>query len=175
MSSVEGQGQFFQRRTSRRSFLRGFAANAPAAVLLLALPASVLASLECAGDDLTDEQKKALKLFETADEVNFVHNIPVIGEEVNGQKIAFLRDKPKTESDKGDFSAGDEKEKLHAGDIVDRALVVLGNNRQIPWDKKLQVKWLGIKTGNKVLFAYGGLFAQTPELDLSQPIDLSKI
>lgn len=173
MSNVEQQGRFLSRRVSRRAFLRG-SLNSASALFVVGAGLSLIASQECDADDLTDEQKKALRLFETADKSNFVHNVVVVGEEVNGQKIAYLRNKPKTERDKDDLSAGRKDGKLKAGEIINQALVVLGNSRQIPMDSRLQEKWLGIKIGGKVLFAYSDLFEPSQELTMSQPIDLSK-
>jgi hypothetical protein len=119
----------------------------------------------------TDEQEKGMELFISPDENgNFVHNLIVGSEGVN------VRTKPHTETGSvDDNSVGVSVRKLDPGTVVEKALVVWGNDPKNPIDRKVKDYWYLFpdpKNPKTMIFANSGLFEFNPETYSVQPLDL---
>ncbi len=119
----------------------------------------------------TGEQRTGMELFLSSGESgNFVHNLVVGSEGVN------VRTKPHTETGSiDDTSVGVPVRKLNPGTVVEKALIVLGNDPKNPIDRKAKDYWFMFpdpKDPKTVIFANSGLFEFNPETYSVQPLDL---
>lgn len=119
----------------------------------------------------TAEQKKGLELFLSPDNnENFVYNLVVGSEGVN------VRTRQHTETGSiDDTSIGVKVRKLDPGTVIEKALVVWGNNPKNPSDRKAKDYWYLFpdpKNPKTMIFANSGLFEYNPETYSVQPLDV---
>ncbi len=132
---------------------------------------------------LTDAQRKAAEVFASDILANghLVSNVQIDGEELNGEKVAHLRNEPIAPNALDGIPGGDQLGDAEIGSIVPKALVVLGNNpdRKYQSDPKHNY-WLGYPDPNN---PNRFVFLSVNELDPGsrlaaravEPLDLSKL
>ncbi len=175
-------GSFLDRRVSRREFGDGVVSVTAWLALVAAFGAGGKLVLDAQREGKlpnsfpdTREQAAAARLFETSADEHFVHDILVVGEKVRGKTRASVRNKPKTEADARDTSAGARRE-FPVGVRIPRALAVWGGDPKAPWDRNSQAKWLAFpmdSMGGKTVFASERVVELTPELAMVVPVSLS--
>lgn len=165
----------------RRQFLKAMARNG--AELGLAVGSggvlvTWLLSQEGKRGDFTPEQSKAVELFNSTDDGNFVHDIIAQGDKQDDKIIkAKLRNKPETPGDKDDLSYGKVVGVLEPNTVIDKALVVLGNDPKVPFDKNAKDLWYAFFNPNnnkQIVFAHDSVFAPTIDKLKVQAFDLTK-
>lgn len=138
-----------------------------AAVFAVAVPAGVAgcdAYFEAGQVRLqqTSDQEKAALLLRSLRPESKVRDIIVVGEEVDGEMIVRLRNRPRAErSDVLEGSAGEAVGSLKRGIKIKEAIVVWGYEPSFPSDAKLKVRWLAFvdpRNPKRVVFAHAPLF-----------------
>lgn len=154
-----------RRGISRRHLIVGAGGVAITAVIGKALVDAIDDFSELAQKPETQEQKDAKLLFNYASDGDKIRNAIVVGEKVGDKFIVTLRNRPATPDDKlpGD-AAGEEVGELIRDTVIPEAIVVWGNNRDLPADRSLRQRWLAFrdprKDSGRFVFAYAPLFEE---------------
>lgn len=123
--------------------------------------------LENRSNAVSVQDVAAVRILEAENE-DFVYNIKV---DSDG---ARLRSKPQTEGASLENRGGKVIDKLEPGTVVSRAIVVWGNDPQIPIDRSAKSRWYAFEYEGKVVFAHSHVFEPRIELYSVEPQVLSE-